>query len=732
MKRASTERSRERFRVIAAVGAALLCLAAAPMTASAEPSGTPSPGPSGGTQPQNPPKSPVTVSLVSMTPRAPDARKLDQPIAFVATLSNDSDTRYSAVRVYLERGAPLTTQASLDQSIASAGPTDTIVPSYLDVNRPLLPHASLTVTYKTSPQSDRSGGMCLCQTAVYPYALVAQGVVEGGTYTEVGRTPVLVASFPDKEAQPQPVAVNWVWPLIERPHRTVSETVFNDDQLAGSVSAHGRLWRVLQVAEKLQGKVRLTIPIDPDLIDSLAVMASPTGYEVRTGSSTVKGTGGPAARDWLTALASIKAKHDIVLTAYGDPDINAVTRAGLAWSTALDPQVKARLSPTIDDFTSDLIWPADGVLTTMALDTAVASGASAILLSDSVLPGQNKTEPRPDGLSPLPTATGVATALVTDSTLQQIVSRAMKLSATPAGDQQQLLAQLAIRAVQDPTVGHFAVLAADRYVDPNPDTAVATILATSTATWSESIGRRAAMTSFKSVDRGSLQILGGAADNEASAAAMSSLLQTQSQVTSLRAALDNDSALDLLGGFKLGIQRAESNAWRADHAIGDRRAAELSARIDALTAKVHLVEPATRNYSLSSSNSPIVVTIVNELTRPVKVRVSVTGGRGAVGFTADPVDVQTIPAGSLQKISVTTHVNRVNRFKVIAELATPDGGQLGPTLELNVRSTALGGITKTVTFVAAGVLIAALLLRLIRRIGRGYSTHPATTVGGGW
>jgi hypothetical protein len=717
-----------RCRLAGLAAAALVLLSAAPL-ASADPSGSPSPS---GTPPATTVTLPVTVTLLSMTPRSPDAAKLDQPVTLTATLTNTSDVGYVNVRVYLERGAPLTTQSSLDTAIATPPPTDTIAPNVLDIKQRLAPHGSLSVTYKTTPQSDSSGGMCLCQTGVYPYALVAQGLdPDKGDYTEIGRTLVLVPSFAPPDPAPQPVSVTWFWPLIDRPHRTMSETVFTDDDLAGSVSPGGRLDRALAVAEATAGKVRLTIPIDPDLIDSLAVMASPKGYEVRNGATTVKGTGGAVAADWLRRLSSIKGKHDLVLTAYADPDIDAVSRAGLKWSTALDPQVKTRLAPTLDDFTSDLIWPGDGVITNKGLDNAVAGGAFAILLNDNVLPGQNKAEPRPDALSPLPTATGMATALVTDSAMQDLASRILRLGALAANDQQTLLAQLAIRAVAQPADPHFVVLAADRYVDTTPATAASTILATSSQSWTSSIGRRAAMTRFKPVDRGSLQVPGDAANHEVTASAMASVLHTQQQVTSLRAALNNDAALALLGGFSAGIQRAQSNAWRSDAAASAARAFELNSAIERLTSKVHLVVPTTHNYSLSSSTSPIVVTIANDLNQEVKVRVSITAGRGAIGFSADPVDVQTIPANSREKISITTHINRVNRFKVIAALTTPDGGQLGPTLELNVRSTALGGITKTVTFVAAGVLVGALVLRLVRRIRRGYAKHPTATVGSG-
>ena len=57
-----------------------------------------------------------------------------------------------------------------------------------------------------------------------------------------------------------------------------------------------------------------------------------------------------------------------------------------------------------------------------------------------------------------------------------------------------------------------------------------------------------------------------------------------------------------------------------------------------------------------------------------------------------------------------------------------DGQQLGQTIELSLRSTSLGGITKVITIVAAAVLIAALLRRAIKRIrlarsGRAIGRH---------
>ena len=92
-----------------------------------------------------------------------------------------------------------------------------------------------------------------------------------------------------------------MWPLIDRPHRLTDDTVFSDDSLATIVGPGGRLDRALTVVERTADTVPLTLVVDPELLDELAVMA--TGkYTVDTGApgtSPVPGTGQLAADTWL-------------------------------------------------------------------------------------------------------------------------------------------------------------------------------------------------------------------------------------------------------------------------------------------------------------------------------------------------------------------------------------------------------------------------------------------------
>jgi hypothetical protein len=664
---------------------------------------------------------PVSVVLNSMSPRSPDATKPSQPVTFAVTISNNTDNTYSDVELGLRRGLSIGRQELLDEAVKQAPDTDYQVPQPRRVSEQLLPRQSLSVTYRTT-----SNDLCLCFDGVYPYALVVRGVSDPGVGSvELGRLQVFVPSFLNL---PQPVRVGWVWPLLDAPHRSIDENVFLDEQLAGSVGPGGRLDRALRTAELVAGQVRLALVVDPDLLDSLAVMAGPAGYRVRAGTGTVPGTGGRLAADWLARLTALQPKHDIVLTAYADPDVNAVARAGLKYSTALEPQVQARIAPVLDSgMSSDLLtWPAGGALTGKALNALVGGGASAVLLSDAALPGQNDTEPRPDALSPLPSAAGKALALVTDSAIQATVARALRLGSTPANDQQTLLAQLAIRAAQQPERSHFAVIAADRYVNAHPVTAAQTILATRGAAWAQPISVRAALLTVTPVDRGALHTGAANPAAELSPSDMATLRRVEQQVASMNEALrDNDAAAELLGGFNNGIKRAESSAWRRNRPGGAAVTRSLQTRINQLTSAVHLVQPAVGTYSLSSSDSPVVVTVSNELPRAVTVQVSVSPANGVVGFRAPPVQRQTIPARSIATIRIPTHVDRLGKFQVVAVLSTPDGRQLGAGVTLNLRATQIGTVTKAITIVAVSVLVLALLRRLVQRIRRGTGRAPA-------
>jgi hypothetical protein len=95
---------------------------------------------------------------------------------------------------------------------------------------------------------------------------------------------------------------------------------FTDDELAQSVSPGGRLDRALTTVEDLPPSIRVTLVIDPELIDALSTMVS--GYKIVVGRTVVTGSGGPPARAWLDRLKRVAARNDVSLTGYADPDVD--------------------------------------------------------------------------------------------------------------------------------------------------------------------------------------------------------------------------------------------------------------------------------------------------------------------------------------------------------------------------------------------------------------------------
>jgi hypothetical protein len=384
-------------------------------------------------------------------------------------------------------------------------------------------------------------------------------------------------------------------------------------------------------------------------------------------------------------------------------------------SVTTPTEVKARVATALGgQFPTDLAWPA-GPLTNRGLDTTVATGVAAVLVSSASLPGGTKTPLPGAAISPLPTVGGSAQAIVTDPGLQQRVAAAMLARAPDVTfeSRNRLTSELALWPINDSRTAGYVVLAPDRYVDTAPDVAAAAILATVSPQWGASITVRSALTKVSPVDRGALvEAVGDSADTAMFATVKSAVDQT----ARLRDMLSNEDAATLLTGFSSAIARSESAAWRGDRALGAARATQLLASVSSISGAVALVVPSKGVYSLPSNNAPLVVTIRNDLPRQVRVRLQLTATGGVAGFSTDDLGVQTIAGGTTRTLQVPAHFERSGRFRIEIALLSPDRQRVGDPIQITVRTTAYGGIALVITSVAFAVLLGALLLRFIRRI----------------
>jgi hypothetical protein len=675
------------------------------------------------------------MTVDKVTPSTPVPSQTLNPLTVELTLTNTSDQPLSGVRIVGERGEPISSQPALDASLADPTPAPSTPTVDIKPTSPVrvdLPaDGSVNVTFATTTGIPTDAGLCLCaKAAVYPLYFSAHVDGAGGVDQRLGLAGTYLPSF---YAKPAALHVNWVWPLIDRPHRLFGSTTFTDDDLAAEVAPDGRLDRALQVVEQVGSRFPLTLVIDPELLDELEVMATDK-YVVQSAGATVPGTGQPVAAAWLARLRQALSSDpgvQVELTPYADPDVESLTQHGLRWSASMPADMAAHVADALPGRSLDttVAWPAAGAISARTLQTLAGSGVSTVVLDAAAVTPHSPKGGVPAGLARLDAqGEDVAAALTTpavESYAAKAVSQRPVATALP-----QLVAELAVRAAQEPDAEHALVITAPRYVDASVDAAAQAISDTSKSTFSEPISLRDAVSgNLMPTGRSRLAAVPASAATlpEETIQAGTQLADSLPAVSSLLNQSRDPAAKTLVDSLPVAGQRTESSAWRDKTltAIGDDFAKSLRAKVDAVTSGVHIVRPSSGAYTLASSSSPIPITVQNELPYPVTIQISVTTVvNGLPGFTTRDIGRQSVDANQKRTLNIPTRTERSGRIQVRAVLLTPNNARLGQPVSLTVRSTALGAIGVIITIAAGVVLALALLVRFARRFGRRRPTPP--------
>jgi hypothetical protein len=170
----------------------------------------------------------------------------------------------------------------------------------------------------------------------------------------------------------------------------------------------------------------------------------------------------------------------------------------------------------------------------------------------------------------------------------------------------------------------------------------------------------------------------------------------------------------LLDPLRLGLLCGTSTAWRETPNRAIQMTAGESTRLDELRRSVRIVAPPGP-YSLAASDSPLLITVSNELPVGVQVELSLSE---TSGLRAGAVGLQLVPARSTRQLVIPAKVSRAGQFSVDAALSTPGGTPLGEPSTLQLRSTAFGRITVALTAGAGALLVLLVARRIARRVRR--------------
>ena len=727
-----------------AVAITALALLGPGASLAAEPTPSSAPGPAAVND-----DAPAKVLVTKLAPRAP----LDPQEFFQVSgrITNRGSEQLTDLKVRLRRGDVLQTRSQLEDADSEPPATGRrIGTSVATAQTELAPGASTTFDIRI-----RVSLLDLRSLGVYPLKVEARAEVGGeGALTSVGSVQTYVPWFPDG-APRGTTRIAWLWPLVDQPRRGPRE-VMVDDELAGALAAQGRLDRMLRAAADGQrgrcddvamgpvGATRrtstlpcrgepvpVTYALDPDLLFTTDAMTSP--YKVRVNADKDRKVDEvEPARRWLDLLREAVGSADVLALPYADPDVVALTvpETGLADEIGqlreLGKREVARVTGRAP--LTSVVWPPAGRLTRRALEALTSGGATATVLDSLALPQPDVPPARtPDAVvGQLGQQTGVpVNGLVIDSALSALLDPDLADYPGARLVEQRWLAETAIIAAEAPSVSRTLLVAPPRRADLVAAVASAAILDSGRLPWLCAV-------SLASVAAGTDQCPGETSRTEREVMpaeletplADDQLLSPRFLAGVARARRDSaqftDEVLDptsqeavrTTARLLRARARTESSAWREAPDDGAQMLGLLRDDLADLRGKVHL-QIGRGTVTLTSSTGVISVNVVNELGQPVRVGVKLSAPGARLSTSETPVE--SVPAEFAKQINLEVTAATSGKFAVRAQLVDSAKRPFGEPVDLVVRSTQYGRVALAVTGIGAGVLLAAIGIRITRR-----------------
>ena len=703
--RTSTRRRLPLLAVVAA-GALLAGLAAAPAAPAA-------PAPVAGLAPAVDVPPGVTVTLTSLAPVVPEPGD-DLAISGVLTNTTDAVVRDVQVRLRVSP-TPVRNRAEIAPILAgTAGRTGVAIErTRTDVTASLQPGAaasfSISVPLSALPLSEDTNEVIV---------LGVESIARTGQDAPVqtGFTRTFLPWFPAPDAV-KPTRVVWLWPLSSTPSR-VTDNVFLDDHLGDEVVEGGRLSRLLDAADSQPEA--LSWVVDPALLESLVDMSD--GYDVRAGDGALTpGTRGPAAAAWLERLRDLTAGAEVTASSYADPDVVALHRSGLDVDIALAATTASGVPDVVlgRPVAGGLAWPPNGVTDDGTLDVLRATGAQVVVLSSAALPPTPPVPYTPSSAVDLATGGSPLRAAAFDPVVSRLVTLPAPTTKTPDDDpvarRQQALAEIALTTLQLPEVSRTFVIAPPMRWATDAVSGRELVTAVADSPWARPYRLDALVVGgTSSVPRQRADYPPAARKAELSRSYLASVARTRESLAGLRSVAPDVPGTGTTGteGYESALTRAESAAWRDDRAGGRRLVTILTKQIDTQIAQVKVLSRAP--VTLPGDSGVIPVTVANDLDRPARVGVRLTG-TPAVRFDAADVAPVTLAPGEKRTLEVSARVVGTGAVVVDIVLLTPEGDEFGRPVRTEVRSAAYALAAQWVVIGLFAILVVLLGVNVVRR-----------------
>ena len=678
-------------------------------------------------QPAGAPPVSVAITSVSPTYATPGGT-----VTVSGTLTNSSNRTMSGLSIQLRSsGTPFDSRSELQEYADGTFLADEPVAGAVTTLKPLARRATVPWTISL-PVNDVS----MSTFGVYP--LAAQAENSSLTALTVSRT--FLPFWPkNRSLQPDKEAIAWIWPLIDQPRQGVCPGLLNDG-LTSSLASGGRLHDLLQVGSEYSGIAHLTWAIDPALLANVNTMTKPYA----TGNGGCGSATKPASQNagsWLAQVKSATAGQPVFLTPYADADVAALTRShmttdlaqaftqGRAVATSLLSRNFTGSGATGSTNLTGLAWPADGIANRAVLKNLAANGISTVVLDSSTMPPSPQQDYTPSAQTTASDGTGTPmTVLLSDDTITQIIGTANAPSdskATAFAVEQRYLAETAMIAAEQPSIGRSVVVAPPRRWDPPAGLANELLSETVTAPWLHSVSLGDLASVKDASGKVTRQPPRAHSKSQLSRGLLGEARHVEQQAGLLTSVEQNPSPL-----LKNPAAAIESSAWRGGGSAakqGATLARQISAYLTRQSGKLTVF--VVPRVTLGGLKGTVPVSISNGLNYAVNVKLQADPSGGIT--VRGPPHVVTVPPGQQDIVKISVAATTVGSTALRLRLLTPQGAPFSAAATVTIQATHYGTLALVIMAAALGVLVLTAVARGLRRRGSGRGGRGARRQDGG-